>query len=91
VRVLPTFPVARCHSVQDETSKPAFLRSPGGVTGLLEASVGRWPRFLGRGSTPPQHGRIMPELAREMQHVRTVMPGTALHKNISRAQSRVRL
>jgi hypothetical protein len=50
----------------DETSRPTFLRS--GVTGLLEASVGRWLRFLIE-AVPPRHGHIMPELARDMRHV----------------------
>jgi hypothetical protein len=46
----------------DETSRPTFLRS--GVTGLLEASVGRWLRFFIEAVHRPRHGQIMPELAR---------------------------
>ena len=51
----------------DETSRPTILRS--GVTGLLEASVGRWLRFLIE-AVPPRHGHIMPELARDMRQKR---------------------
>jgi len=62
----------------DETSRPTFLRS--GVTGLLEASVGRWLRFLIE-AVPPRHGHIMPELARDMRQIRTVTPREPLYKN----------
>jgi hypothetical protein len=44
VRVLPTSPSLSVTLSIDETSRPTLLRS--GVTGLLEASVGRWLRFL---------------------------------------------
>jgi hypothetical protein len=61
----------------DETSRPTFLRS--GVTGLLEASVGRWLRFLIE-AVPPRHGHIMPELARDMRQMRTFAPRMAMYK-----------
>jgi len=37
-----------------ETSRPTFFRS--GVTGLLEASVGRWLRFFVEAVPRPRHG-----------------------------------
>ena len=40
------------------------------MTGLLEASVGRWLRFLIE-AVPPRHGHIMPELARDMRQMST--------------------
>jgi hypothetical protein len=61
----------------DETSRPTFLRS--GVTGLLEASVGRWLRFLIE-AVPPRHGHIMPELARNMRHDRMFVAASRLRR-----------
>ena len=62
----------------DETSRPTFLRS--GVTGLLEASVGRWLRFLIE-AVPPRHGHIMPELARDMRQNSEFSARAAMYKN----------
>jgi hypothetical protein len=54
----------------DGTSRPTFLRS--GVSGLLEAFVGRW--LFNIEQYPPRHGHIMPELARDIRQIRTVTP-----------------
>ena len=55
VRVLPDLPVAQRHAVDRRNLEADFPPVPRGVTGLLEASVGRWLRFfieavLGRGT-----------------------------------------
>jgi len=82
VRVLPTFPVAQRHAV-DRRNLEADL-PPVRVTGLLEASVGRWLRFLIE-AVPPRHGHIMPELARDMRQMRTFAPRMAMYKYTEQA------
>ena len=62
----PTFPVAERHAVDRrnlESQLPPVRcdRSAGGLRRSLT-------EVLRRGSTPPRHGHIMPELVRDMRH-----------------------
>ena len=73
-----TFPVAQRHAV-DRRNLEADLPlvrsewSAGGLRGSLA-------EVLHRGSTPPRHGHITPELARDMRHVRAFARRALMYK-----------